>query len=777
MKSDFSRSTYRPGNHYSSVRLQQGRVLLDAEWNEHADIGNHVDRVTTADVVGPSGAPKHSPADFKHFKVAVTQNGADLLVAPGRIYVDGILCENDVAAGVAFTHQADLPGATLPTASGSYAVYLDVWERHLTPVDQRGPDFPPLLESALNGPDTATRTRVVWQVKLVPVPSKSCAAFTKPVDATGRLRAQEIKSATPGNDCLVPAGGGYRRLENQLYRVEIHDVTAGTASFKWSRDNGCVVSKVKAIDANALTIVVEDPGRDQTLGFAAARFVELIDEERVLRGQPGVLLQVKTVTGTSVVVLNPGNLSLAVGTNPTLRRWDGAAAVAANQPQELEDGVQIEFDGGTFTSGDYWLIPARTLTGKVEWPRDGANPPAPIFETRHGTAHHYGLLAVVDFAGGTFSQLLDCRDLFPPLTAIAASDVSYDPAKCANLAGATTVQAAIDILCRTSAGPEPAVHVQAVAFASGKPVQNDGLVDPSELARGLRITCDKPVFPDAVRNDTGQANPVCFVTLDIPWPMNPSDRDLWKVGGAAIVGFQPLTLAATVTAQGNDILWTPLVQQPNNVAQWLIDSLLSTIFNQTHGQIQRVLTHLTLKGNFIWSLADPKQYLDGETFGVQSGQASGVTLPSGDGRRGGTLEMWFWLAPPASPTPTVTIPTVTTLPTITVTHPTITIPTLTLTHPIVTTPTIVGPHLVGPESPSVIVPPREGRGAAARPRPLGAVKGLTRAQATKLEVSGIRDAAALARSDPGEIAATLGLRRLTRAEALVEAAKRLLPPS
>ena len=61
MKGDISRSTYRAANHYSSVRLQQGRVLLDAEWNEHADIGHHVDRTTTVDVVGPTGAPKHPP--------------------------------------------------------------------------------------------------------------------------------------------------------------------------------------------------------------------------------------------------------------------------------------------------------------------------------------------------------------------------------------------------------------------------------------------------------------------------------------------------------------------------------------------------------------------------------------------------------------------------------------------------------------------------------------------------------------------------------------------
>ena len=54
---------------------------------------------------------------------------------------------------------------------------------------------------------------------------------------------------------------------------------------------------------------------------------------------------------------------------------------------ELEDGVQIEFDGGTFAVGDYWLIPARTLTGRVEWPRTGTA--TSVFEAPHGTVHHY----------------------------------------------------------------------------------------------------------------------------------------------------------------------------------------------------------------------------------------------------------------------------------------------------------------------------------------------------------------------------------------------------
>ena len=144
--------------------------------------------------------------------------------------------------------------------------------------------------------------------------------------------------------------------------------------------------------------------------------------------------------------------------------------------------------------------------------------------------------------------------------------------------------------------------------------------------------------------------------------------------------------------------------------------------------------------------------------------------------------MWFWLAAPQQPTPTVTTPTVTP----TVTRPTFTatvVPTLTFTRPTLTRPiptatiaTIVGP--IGAPvggGPTVIVPRRAGRRPAAS-RPLGAVKGLSRAQVRKLQDAGIRDAAALAGADPRAVATALALRDRAKADALVEAAKRLSPP-
>jgi hypothetical protein len=62
-------------------------------------------------------------------------------------------------------------------------------------------------------------------------------------------------------------------------------------------------------------------------------------------------------------------------------------------------------------------------------------------------------------------------------------------------------------------------------------------------------------------------------------------------------------------------------------------------------EVTRLLARLIVKGNFIWSEKDPDLYLDGEVFGTaaKGGAVTAIKLPSGDNRRGGDLEMWFWL--------------------------------------------------------------------------------------------------------------------------------------
>ena len=61
MKGDFSRQTFTGGKHYSGVLMQQGRVQLDADWNEQQAINRHRAEAESADVIGLSGAPRNSP--------------------------------------------------------------------------------------------------------------------------------------------------------------------------------------------------------------------------------------------------------------------------------------------------------------------------------------------------------------------------------------------------------------------------------------------------------------------------------------------------------------------------------------------------------------------------------------------------------------------------------------------------------------------------------------------------------------------------------------------
>ncbi|WP_416979773.1 DUF6519 domain-containing protein [Streptomyces sp. T028] len=88
MHGDFSRRTYRPEEHYVAVVGQQGRVLLDAESNEQADLGLSADRSLAADLIGPHGGP----GDGFRIEYGAESEGekASLTIAPGRYYVDGI---------------------------------------------------------------------------------------------------------------------------------------------------------------------------------------------------------------------------------------------------------------------------------------------------------------------------------------------------------------------------------------------------------------------------------------------------------------------------------------------------------------------------------------------------------------------------------------------------------------------------------------------------------------------------------------------------------------
>ena len=124
-----------------------------------------------------------------------------------------------------------------------------------------------------------------------------------------------LTEAAPNADpCQITASGGYQRLENQLYRIQIHDGTSAGSdgTFLWSRDNGVVVAGLAGLEVvdggggpDTGTLTLDRLGRDEELSFAAGQLVEVTSTDLQLRGVPGFL----AVAGTPVLVLDTGGSS------------------------------------------------------------------------------------------------------------------------------------------------------------------------------------------------------------------------------------------------------------------------------------------------------------------------------------------------------------------------------------------------------------------------------------------------------------------------------------
>ncbi len=388
MKGDFTRFTFDPDKQYAQVLKQQGRVDLDADWNEAGGIQTYLDETRATDIIGRCGAP----IDHAGFGVGVTADSSDLTLTAGRMYVDGMLCETKGTTYGEQPYYLDPP--PIAPENGRYdLVYLDVWRRHITALED-----PDLLEKALGGADTTTRLQTIWQVKIRPgVEEQHCADQfdpwppLPPLHLRGRLSSQTVVVPDADDPCLINPGGGYRGLENRLYRVEIHDGSdTGQPTFKWSRDNGAVVFAVaEFVAGKPKELIVQRIGRDQVLALHVGDWIEVLDDASELAGTPGTMAQIVDLDEAQrKLTLSQAISGYQVGRHAKVRRWDQPSApipiTAATF--NLEDGVQVRFDGGPHITGDFWTFAARTASGDIEVLDDA--PP-------QGIEHHYCRLALI----------------------------------------------------------------------------------------------------------------------------------------------------------------------------------------------------------------------------------------------------------------------------------------------------------------------------------------------------------------------------------------------
>jgi hypothetical protein len=432
---DFSRFLSGLSGHYSGVLAQQGRLLLDADLNEqNAILLDYLRRLTT-DLIGPFAGPFHQ-AGFAVDPVVEDGKCRAVRLGRGHYYVYGLLCQAPAP------HQPADHEHAIGEHDAPFVVYLVVWEQAISAIQA-----PELIDPALRAgiPDTTRRSQVRWR----PAAARELPWRKEPLTELHRediIRAfHEYNADAPRRPTLgararsggepesgpdtAPVPWGYRGVENQLYRVEVHHGgDADDATFKWSRDNGSVEFGLESLtepDGEGLrTATLQRAWYDARQGLEVDDWVELVDDHWAPLGTPTPLLQVKEVSlATRQVMLQDTDNRRAFSTSlhPLLRRWDQQPDSPAphrgipiqkayRKWLELEDGVQIRFEAraARYERGDYWQIPARTSTNDVLWPRSRDEHHNPLAIVPDGPARYLAPLALVPESG----EPTDLRVLF-----------------------------------------------------------------------------------------------------------------------------------------------------------------------------------------------------------------------------------------------------------------------------------------------------------------------------------------------------------------------------
>ncbi len=466
MYGDFSRLNFANARrrHYASVLLQQGRVHLDADWNELVALTASRSETTMTDVIGKTGAPKRN-AGFQ-----ILRSGNSFSVSEGRYYVDGVLVENDEL--VSYEGQAE--GIVLPDISSLLAegetgiVYLDVSKEDVSALEDIN-----LREPALGGPDTTTRQKIAWHVGFEPlsdigltideITTRAEQGLQIWLPGTGLMAAG---TSVPDNladesDCLLPPEAGYLSQDNLLYRIEIQrGGSRNQARFKWSRENGSVLALLD--QNNDSEFILRGDLQDDVLGFQDDIKVEVFDDSDRHLGRAGVLRQMRRQADGTVTFTGGLGRVFADLVNPRVRRWDQSAGsnnngLSLNSASiGIENGIEIAFQQGDYRSGDYWLIPARAATGSILWEQDGGIALGGDLATAQslpsfGWGRRRVPLAIIQRSGnGISGQVTDLRPLFPSLTQLEAVDVRYNNSVCD--LDANNIQQALEALCTRNQG-------------------------------------------------------------------------------------------------------------------------------------------------------------------------------------------------------------------------------------------------------------------------------------------------------------------------------------
>lgn len=443
-----------------------------------------------------------------------------------RAYVGGIACTQP--RELLYHRQADPNDPVLTTPlSGEVRkdlVYLDVWRESVTYVED-----PELREVALGGPDTATRVRVRQRVRVA--------------------EGGELPTNNGVGLGTLTTEGNYTDRANRLYLVEVDTAgNIGTATVRWSEDNGSTIQRViDAIPPGSTTVKVEDASAFQPGDFILIR-KEFGEETHRISAILGNTITLQQATGAQLALLPagvrqvPGFTTFALEDRPKVQRWNAfkvpitadsndptlSAAIALST-----SGVRIRFGGRGLKKGDFWTFRARYLAGDDA---SGINAASRIetvdFEGPQGVVHEYVPLAMLIRAPDAHEpdRINLLRELRPHAGHIVVHSASFDvSATLANTLPAATIQLGTTsttstFVCLWSGQMVPNAAIGSVMRLDVK-FYGNGVADPAK--------------PTADALDTASTTIVCESTDSTNRPVTA----VAIAGGAAITSGEAIVAA------------------------------------------------------------------------------------------------------------------------------------------------------------------------------------------------------------------------------------------
>jgi hypothetical protein len=436
MKGDFSEWDFDSQGNEIGVLHQQGRGLLDQDWNLATAISASQRQILANDAIGASVAavPAEKKNSFKVTQAEADANSVDITLNPGRVWVNGLVIRVPQWPSLPQPatwleppfHAAEIDTASIANGVRD-AVILEVWPEALNsfqnPLE--------LLEPALGGVDTTERAKLYHRLRLLRLEAgEDCGNIADKLKddyaSKGRLSVGANDIILAG-DCPLETGGGYAGFEHYLMRIEIAEPDAGLARFKWSRFNGGLVGRgVKSATEDKVNI----SANDQMINHCGLTsfYLEALEENpdtgiwEIAFSADATLSADGELDLTNMADTWPGG----DGNEAFFRLWDGIDDVqnfpVNPNPVELAFGLHCQFDapdaGNTnYKPCDFWTFPVRAAAvvgfdANEAWPND----------SRPQGIHYMRVpLAILNWDGPqpltitVPGQIQDCRHVFQPL--------------------------------------------------------------------------------------------------------------------------------------------------------------------------------------------------------------------------------------------------------------------------------------------------------------------------------------------------------------------------